>query len=87
MLIALGRVPDAELDHVVRKQHRDQAREQEREPDGGPGNDCRLSEKREDPRSDHRADADKGGAADAHLKGMVERRIGSLDAEHRDTNA
>ena len=68
---ALGRIPDPELDDVVREQHRDEPGEEEREPDGGPGDDRGLAEEREDAGPDHRADADERGAADGHARSGI----------------
>ena len=68
------RVADAELDDLVAEQRRDEAGEQEREPDRGPRDRAGLAEEREDAGADHGADAEEGGAADAHRHGLSGRR-------------
>src|SRR4029077_20117476 len=70
---ALGRIPDPELDDVVREQHRDEPGEEEREPDACAGKNCCLTEEREDAGPDHRADADERGAANAHVPSGIAR--------------
>ena len=68
---ARGREAHAELDDGVAEQRGDDPGEQERQPDGGAGDRARLPEQREDAGADHRADAEEGGAADAHVERTI----------------
>ena len=60
---------DAHLDDGVAEQRGDDPGEEEREPDGRPRDRSGLAEQREDAGADHGADAEEGGAADAHATG------------------
>ena len=60
---------DAHLDDRVAEQRGDDPGEEEREPDGRARDRAGLAEQREDAGPDHGADAEEGGAADAHATG------------------
>ena len=66
---ARRREADAHLHHRVAEQRGDDPGEEKREPDRGSGDGSGLAQQGEDAGPDHGADAEEGGAADAHATG------------------
>ena len=75
---ARRRVPRAQLGEGIALQSGDRARDQERQPDRGARDLTGRAEQREDPRADHRADADERGLAHRQVRGRGRR----LDGRH-----